>query len=773
MPSLGLLDMLSDELRMAVGAALHRATREKRAISFGNVRAKTDGGQVEVNLSAIPIDVSQRTGSHLLIRFEDARKPEPPAEPRSAADLAEATRDHVQALEAELRFTKENLQATIEELETSNEELQATNEELLASNEELQSTNEELHSVNEELYTVNAEYQKKIEEQTELTQDMNNLLKSTEVHTIFLDEQLRIRKFTPKMAEVFNLIASDVGRKIHGFVHTIECQDLPEKLASVLCYGELCEEEVRNADGKEYLMRILPYQGNAGHCGVVMTLIDITVLKVAESQFNNAVEVSPNGMLMVDRDGRLTRVNSEAEKMFGYTRDELIGQPLQIVMPMEQGSQHSKLQEEYFRNPSSIRRMGPNSYVWGVRKDGRRIPLDVRVDPIATPSGVQAIASLVDISEHQELETSLRDQVRQRDRFLATLSHELRNPMSAILTAASVLDRVAEDASDVLHPSGVIRRQASQIATLLDDLLDVSRVTQGKIKLRPAVTDLAGICRESIEAVSPLVSGHQHTITFQAPDDGVWVEVDRVRMLQTIENLLTNACKYTPDRGKIDVEVGSDGEQAVVRVRDNGCGMSAELLGSVFDMFVQSDDTLHRSEGGMGVGLTLVHSLVELHQGTIAASSDGLGKGSEFVVRLPLTEKRPKAVGPAENSVVREDARIILVEDNRDAREMLAALLTHEGYQVVATAADGAEGFEVIMREKPSVALLDIGLPKLDGYQLARKLRRELDQPIRLVALTGYGRDEDREAVLEAGFDDHVVKPVTIKQLQEILSVTS
>ncbi len=771
MPSLGLLDMLSDELRMAVGAALHRAAREKQPVSFGNVQTSAGGNQLAVNLTALPLESSRRIGSHMLIRFDEVEPPKPQQQHHKHTDLAEATRDHVAALEAELRFAKENLQATIEELETSNEELQATNEELLASNEELQSTNEELHSVNEELYTVNAEYQKKIQEQTELTQDMNNLLESTDVHTIFLDEQLCIRKFTPKMAAVFNLIASDVGRSIHGFVHTIDCQDLPDKLALVLASGEPHEEEVRNADGAHFLMRILPYQGDVERSGVVMTLIDVTVVKLAESQFNNAVEVSPNGMLMVDAAGQITRVNSEIERMFGYTRSELVGRPLHLLMPPEQGSRHAKLQQEYFRKPHSIRRMGPDSYVWGLCKDGRRIPLDVRVDPITTPSGLQAIACLVDISQHQELETSLRDQVRQRDRFLATLSHELRNPMAAILTAASLLDRLAEESSDVQQPSGVIRRQASQIATLLDDLLDVSRVTQGKIKLRREVIDIVEVCRESIEAVSPLADAHQHQVTFEASQQCVWVDVDRVRILQSIENLLTNACKYTPDRGKIRIDVCSSEAEAIVRVRDNGCGMSPELLTSVFDMFVQSDETLDRSEGGMGVGLTLVRSLVELHQGSIDAFSDGPGKGSEFVIRLPLTDKRPAQREESKDLEIEENPRIVLVEDNQDAREMLESLLHRDGFQVVATASDGAEGFDVIMQHKPSVALLDIGLPQIDGYQLARKIRAELGQEVRLIALTGYGRDEDREAVIEAGFNDHVVKPITLQQLRQILKV--
>ncbi len=771
MPSLGVLDMLNDELQMAVGAAMHRATREKRAITFGNVRTTVGDQELAVNVTVRPLSTTRRAGAHTLIQFEDA---EIPTSIDATADvsLQDATRDHVAGLEAELRFTKENLQATIEELETSNEELQATNEELLASNEELQSTNEELHSVNEELYTVNAEYQKKIAEQTELTQDMNNLLESTDVHTIFLDEHLCIRKFTPKMAAVFNLIASDVGRRIHGFVHSIECEDLPDILLEVLTTGEPREQEVRNSRGGSFLMRILPYRGDSARNGVVMTLIDITVLKEAETRFVNAFEVSPNGMLMVDGGGKITLINTEMERMFGYRTQELIGQPLEILLPTSLKAAHKGLRGGYFQNPRVIKRMGDNSYVWGQTKSGKQIPLDVRVNPIKTPSGVQAIASMVDISEHQTLEQTLRDQVQNRDRFLATLSHELRNPMAAILNAASLLDQVAPDASDVQEPCGVIRRQASQIATLLDDLLDVSRVTQGKINLRPEVTDLVDLCRESLEAVEPLVAFHDHQIHFEASAKPIWVEVDRVRVLQIVENLLSNAIKYTPDGGQIEIRLSRADQTAIVAVRDNGCGMSPELIDSVFDIFVQSDVTLDRSEGGMGVGLTLVRSLVELHHGSIEARSDGPGAGSEFTLRLPLTKKRS---AKAEEKLQRSDdfrKRLVIVEDNDDSRSMFKALLTHYGYDVLAAACDGQEGLEAILEHRPDVALVDIGLPKLDGYQVARRIRSEIGAGIFLVALTGYGMSEDHEAVLEAGFNVHLVKPVTIQQLNDVLQIS-
>ena len=771
--SLNIMEMLQGELRLAVGAALHRASRDKGSVTLNKVSFPVDDQTLRFDVTVTPLPATRRTGPHLLVRFEEAATPDT-SETRGDLGIEEAARDHISSLEAELRFAKENLQATIEELETSNEELQATNEELLASNEELQSTNEELHSVNEELYTVNFEYQRKIEELTQLTHDMDNLLDSTDIHTIFLDENLRIRRFTPKMASVFHIIEADLGRPIHGFMHSIQCADLTTKLAKVVNERRQYEEEVQNAEGETFLMRILPYKGDPDQSGVVMTLIDVTNLKAAETRFQSALEVSPNGILMVSSHGAITQVNSEVEQIFGYSRSELVGMPLETLIATELRDQHRSEREEYFQDPYVIRRMGDLPYVWGLHREGHRIPLDVHVRPISTPHGKQAIASIVDVSRHQQLEESLREQVTRRDRFLATLSHELRNPMGSIVTAASVLKAPGAETPEISAACDVIRRQASRMSRLLDDLLDVARVTQGKITLRMELVDLVEACRSSVEAMRPMVETHRHQCQTRYPQEPVWVRADRVRLVQVIENLLTNAIKYTDDSGLIEVVVSRRGSRAVVSVRDNGRGMPTELIETIFDMFVQSDDTLDRSEGGMGVGLTLVRSLVQMQDGTIEARSAGPGQGSEFLVELPLAEQppavtdRPASTATAERTI---STRLILVEDDDDARDMMASLLNRYGHQVVATASDGLEGLDIIMKLRPDVAILDIGLPKLDGYALGRKLREQLGDQIYLIAVTGYGRNEDRETVVESGFDQHLVKPVDIKQLVRLLQL--
>lgn len=501
-----------------------------------------------------------------------------------------------------------------------------------------------------------------------------------------------------------------------------------------------------------------------------MTLIDITNLKEAETRFRNAMEVSPNGMLMVCSRGMITQVNDELERIFGYQSSELIGESLNKLIATEHRERHSEVRQEYFRNPFVLRRMGGLPYVWGQHKNGTSIPLDVHVRPISTPNGRQAIASVVDVSRHQQLEESLREQVQHRDHFLATLSHELRNPMGAILTAVSVLRGTVDASEEILRPCQVIDRQASQMALLLDDLLDVARLTQGKISLRLEVIDLAEVCKESMETVEPLISARRHQLSTFFPAQPLWVQIDRVRILQVIENLLTNAIKYTDTEGKIELRLSQESGQAVVRVKDNGRGMSGDFIASIFDMFVQSDDTLDRSEGGMGVGLTLVRALVEMHQGGIEAKSEGPGRGSEFVVRLPVASAPPreaKSRDPARPA--QGPQRLVLVEDDDDAREMMALLLRRQGYDLLASADNGLDGLQAIQELRPDVAIVDIGLPRLDGYQLARRVRAALGNTVYLIALTGYGRQEDHESVIDSGFDRHLVKPINIQELTKAM----
>ena len=407
-----------------------------------------------------------------------------------------------------------------------------------------------------------------------------------------------------------------------------------------------------------------------------------------------------------------------------------------------------------------------------------------------TGQAIRMAGSLTDITERKQAEVALeqnaaeiqhayetlriaeaeaRKAVRERDQFLAMLSHELRNPLSAIRNGMGVLGHVHADRETIERAREAIQRQVHHMSNLLDDLLDVARVTQGKIGFRPRPLDLNELMLESAEAIQPIMDAHGHEFSVLPDPASVAVEGDPTRLLQIIENLLTNAAKYTPHGGKIAAVLKKQQAFCELSVRDNGRGIDPDLLEEIFDMFFQSNHALDRSEGGMGVGLTLVRALVEMHGGTISAQSDGLGKGSRFVVRLPL------AVGPASPSekgvaaAMGGTVRIVLIEDNQDSREMLQSLLRLEGHQVE-SAEDGQKGLDTILQQRPDIAVIDIGLPIMDGYEVARRVRKHFsNSELMLVALTGYGQEQDQEAAYQAGFDEHLVKPVNLEKLKQLL----
>jgi two-component system CheB/CheR fusion protein len=728
-----------------------------------------------LKVTVTPVKQRGFEAGYLLVSLEPLDGSETAPLSEREIDFGEASREQLRGLEDELRYTKENLQATIEELETSNEELQATNEELVASNEELQSTNEELHSVNEELYTVNAEYQRKIAELTELTDDMDNLLRSTEVGVMFLDGELCIRKFTPKIGEFFDLLPHDIGRRISTFAHNIAHDGLFDDVSRVLATREIVERQVRDKQGKYFLLRILPYRSKAAADGAVVTIIDISLLKEAEAGLRRMSKVFMDGadpIIVEDLQGRIVDLNAEAERAYGWKRHELLGRNIDILVPADQRPLSRALRQRC-RNAEHVR----NVEVVRCAKFGETSPvlltLSLLSDESGSPAAIATIAK--DIRVQKESEQEAREAVQRRDQFLAMLSHELRNPLAAVLNAVNVFAHGGADRARHEHACGVIQRQAGQMARLLDDLLDVSRVTQGKIGLRKETCELRSVVLHAVEEVRPLVSGRRHQLTVHVPEQPLYVSADPTRLLQILGNLLTNAAKYTPPGGRISLHVAPDADAVEIRVGDTGEGIPPNMLDAVFDLFVQSHSSLERAEGGMGVGLTLVRTLVEMHGGSVRAYSDGPGRGSEFVVRLPLTDERPPSkldpnAAASESLTAPASLRVLLVEDNPDSREMLQSWLELDGYQVE-SADSGARGLEKLLANPPDVALVDIGLPELDGYEVARRVRAsEVGRKVRLVAVTGYGRSEDHQAILDAGFDEHLVKPVDPRNLARALN---
>ena len=374
---------------------------------------------------------------------------------------------------------------------------------------------------------------------------------------------------------------------------------------------------------------------------------------------------------------------------------------------------------------------------------------------------------------NNELEARLRDlqtaqdAVRHKDDFLAMLAHELRNPLAPILSSTHVLRAQPDNAAGVQRAREVIERQVRHQARLLDDLLDVSRVSRGRIQLRRRPVDLRAIVAEVIETTRPLIDERHLELSSPAAPQALPLQADPDRLAQVVANLVTNAVKYTPPGGRITVTAERELQDAVLRVRDSGVGIPTDMLERIFELFTQVDPTLARSQGGLGIGLTLVKSLVEMHRGTVEARSAGLGQGSELTVRLPLAGAVPEHAATAVAASA-GPRHILIVEDNADAREMLHAVLALEGHRVLASE-DGVGGIEMAVLHRPEIVLVDIGLPGMSGYEVARRIREALGQRVTLVALTGYGQPGDRRHAREAGFDAHLVKPVGLDNLQTFL----
>jgi signal transduction histidine kinase len=363
-------------------------------------------------------------------------------------------------------------------------------------------------------------------------------------------------------------------------------------------------------------------------------------------------------------------------------------------------------------------------------------------------------------------------EVETRDRFIAMLGHELRNPLAAIRTSVEILSQFGpSDSSLLATQADIIHRQSTHMARLVDDLLDVARLTSGRVTLSKVTVDLREIVQRSIQGIGLAVGDDSRRISVSVPDSEVIVEGDAVRLEQVFGNLLSNAIRYSPLGGRIDVLVEASEEHACVHVQDEGDGIDPELLPSVFEPFVQSTQALARSRGGLGLGLAIVKNLVLQHGGTVRATSDGKGTGSEFVVRLPAATRTPDTPNPAAGPEELEFApkRVLIIEDNADARQSLAQYLRLLKHQVF-EAEDGMSGLEKLLSIRPDVALIDVGLPHLSGYELVSRAKQAIGSATLMVAVTGYGQSEDRQRALAAGFDEHLVKPLDLRLVTQVLS---
>jgi PAS domain S-box-containing protein len=495
-------------------------------------------------------------------------------------------------------------------------------------------------------------------------------------------------------------------------------------------------------------------------------------LRAASRGWQATFDAIGDGICLLGADGTVARGNSAFAALVGIAPADLAGRPWsEIWSRLGGGSEPSPTHRvEQIRGRETL----------DLQRDQRWLRL--LVDPVFegdTVTGLVCIVSDVTLerqaaevraalfAREQQAREEAEATNRAKDEFLAMLGHELRNPLDVIGTAVRVLDAQPAAEETARKARGVLGRQVAQLSRLVDDLLDVGRVTTGKIVLHPVAVDLAEAVQRCVAGVMPSGEPPHHAITVRA--EPTWVEADQARVEQIVMNLLSNAIKYTPRGGSILVTVGGDGRRGRLSVKDNGMGMTPQMIDRIFDLFYQGERTLDRAEGGLGIGLTLVRRLVELHGGRVTAESAGPGRGSTVTVELPQIAAPLAAERTVEVESAPTSRRIVIVEDSRDSREMLRYMLEHAGHEVH-EAADGSTGVDTIVKIVPDVALVDLGLPGLDGYEVARRVRADrAGRAVRLVALSGYGLPEDLKRSQGAGFDAHLVKPVDPVKLAAVI----
>jgi two-component system CheB/CheR fusion protein len=705
-------------------------------------------------------------------------------------------------LERELGSTREYMQSILEENEATNEELKAANEEILSSNEELQSTNEELQtakeemqSTNEELATVNDELKHRNRELNQLNDDLLNLFGGLDIPVIMVSRDLRIRRFTSPAEALFNLIPSDVGRRISDLRPNIEIPDLTKMIAEVIETVRTAECDVRDHKGRWYSLRIRPYITTENKIdGAAMAFVDIDTLKrtaedlaISRDNAETIVETVWEPLLVLDRDLRVQRANAAFYRVFQIDSHSINGRSfaeledrawddtdllskLRQVIPENSRLSDFELQTTFSKIGQRIVLLNAHRIFW--EGSGTQMIL-MAIEDITNRKRDQEQATL--LAREQAARAEAESQNRLKDEFLAMLAHELRNPLAPIRNSFYILQHRFKGDPLVDQALAMSDRQIGHMSRLLDDLLDIARINRGKIQLRKELLQFQSVIQRAIESSQFLIDSRAHKLNVSLPAEPVYLIADPARLEQIFCNLLNNAAKYTDSGGHIQVDAQVEDLEIVVRVSDDGVGISPPLLSRVFDLFTQADRSIDRSQGGLGIGLSLVKNLVHLHAGSVAAFSEGEGRGCIFEVRLPRVESESRSesvTNPpgADQKDQRKGKAVLVVDDNRDAALTLSMLLTAAGHQVD-MAYNGRDALAMAADRRPDIVLLDIGLPGMDGYEVARRLRQDLKlSDTMIVAVTGYGQDEDRRRSAEAGFDLHYIKPLNPRELDDLMA---
>ena len=796
-PSRSLLTLVLPELRLELRSALYQATQNAARVECRPIQLpeKKELGTIAMTVS--PFRDEEAETDFLLVLFNRVEQ----APDRAAPLLPNGSQDVVLSqLEAELQRKREQLQETIEnaeisteELRASNEELQAINEELRSATEELETSKEELQSVNEELVTVNYELKVKVEETGKANDDLNNLIASTDIATIFVDSGLRIKRFTPRAADLFSIIASDIGRSLLDLTHRLDYDQLAEDANATFETLRLVEREVRSNDGRCYIVRLLPYRTNEDRIeGAVMTFFDITARRQAEDQARASEErmrmvaesADDYAIITLDEDGRVTSWNKGAQHLFGFSAEEMLGQAIERVFVPEDvaaGVPADELRRARAEGRAEDER-------WHLRKDGSRFFCSGVTTPLRNGvfHGYAKIARDATRRERQGLEREQASRDREavtrteaantmalKDEFLSVTAHELRHPLNMININVELLARMPEirKSAPFMRAATIIRNAVLSQAKIIDDLMDVSRVRTGKLSLAMAPVALGAVLQNiaGVQRADPATRDIRIDVIDEA--EGVYVLADLVRIEQVVLNLLSNAVKFTPGGGHIDVRLVREEGGVRVDVTDSGQGIAPDFLPHVFDMYDQGVSVTTRSKGGLGIGLALVREIIALHGGRVEAFSEGIGKGARFSFWLPLLDRHGAPV-PGAADVVGESLaglRILVVDDMEEMLMVFKSLLEVSGATVF-EATSARAGLAILEREEIDLLISDISMPEMDGYEFLAQVRANPKlAALPAIAISGMRRDNDIARARAAGFSAHLGKPVSFDRLNAIV----
>ncbi|HVR75073.1 MAG TPA: chemotaxis protein CheB [Planctomycetota bacterium] len=800
-----LLKMARHDLALELGAAIREAKKTGILVRRENVWLGAGQENRQVHLEVVPVKLpASKEGGFLVLFFEKAEAGRPPGKsPRQSKPVpvqAPERRDReLDQLQRALSAARECLQSILEQQDAANDDLRRANEEVLASNEEIQSTNEEFQSTNEELETtveelqssneeveiLNAELQNRNEQLNQLNSDLNNLLGSVKIPIVMVGLDFRIRRFNAAAAVILNIAPADIGRSIVDQEPAVSTIDVKRLLVDAFNEVTPVEEEVRDRAGRWFSLRVNPHRGSDNRVeGAILTLVDIDDVKRAQedlhsvAQYSHAiVETVRQAILVLGPDLRVQTANRTFCKTFQVSASQTEGK---LIYELGNGQWNMPglrtLLEEVLPRHLEFRDVEVTQEFPGVGR--RTMLLNAQTLRQTRATTEKILLAIQDITEDKAVKEATAVGSRRKDEFLAMLGHELRSPLAAIVHAIKLMRPLGRTDPEIEQPRAVLERQASHLTRLVDDLLDVARISSGKIHLQKEPTELGAVLLGAVETTKPVMEACNHRLEVSLPEAPVYLDGDAARLIQVFGNLLSNAAKYTEPGGHITLSSSreKDGDEVRVCVRDNGTGIPVEMLSRVFGFFTQCDSSLVNARGGLGVGLAVARSLVVLHGGTIEARSAGPGLGSEFVVTLPvLPEGKGRAArgkkDPIPASRAKRDGvrRVLVVDDHVDSAETLSTLLRLSG-QDVRSAHEGLAALEIARGFEPDVVILDIGLPGLSGHEVARRLRDDAGpRPLCIVALTGFGQDDCRARALEAGFDHYMIKPVNLDALLDLL----